>query len=70
MTIICVIRSSEYDACLSDILVLSGGRQFVSFSILSSATDQVAVSLSLVACSMLLAHVLELEISATPHEAA
>ena len=68
MTIKCVIRSSEYDARLSDILVLSGGRQFVPFSILSSATDQVAVSLSLVACSMLLAHVLELEISATPHE--
>ena len=57
-------------------LVLRGGGQFVTFSILSSlssvssATDLLAVSLSFLACSMLLAHVLELETSANPHEAA
>ena len=54
-------------------LVLRGGGQFVTFSILSSvsnATDLLAVSLSFLACSMLLAHVLELETSANPHDAA
>lgn len=54
-------------------LVLRGGGQFVISSILSSvsnATDLLAVSLSFHACSMLLAHVLELETSANPHDAA
>ena len=54
-------------------LVLRGGGQFVTFSILSSvssATDLLAVSLSLLACSMFLAHVLELETFANPHGAA
>ena len=54
-------------------LVLRGGGQFVTFSILSSlrsATDLLAVSLSFLACSMLLARVLELGTSANPHGAA
>ena len=66
----CVIRFSEYDACLSNILVLKGGEHFVTPSVLSSATGQIAVSLSQVACSMLLAHVLKMKISANPHEGA
>ena len=54
-------------------LVLRGGGQFVTFSILSSissATDLLAVGLSLLTCRMLLAHVIELETSANPHGAA
>lgn len=54
-------------------LVLRGCGQFVTFFIpssLSSAADLLAVSLSFLACSMLLAHVLELQTSANPHDAA
>ena len=51
-------------------LVLRGGGQFVTFSFLSSVTDLLAVSLSFLVCSVLLAHVLELEISANPHDTA
>ena len=49
--------------------MLKGGEHFFHSSILSSVTDQIAVSLSHVACSMLLARVLELKISANPPRA-